>query len=51
MLTIIPARSGSKGVSNKNILKLHSKSLSQWSVDFAANLIKQNLAEKSCLFF
>lgn len=35
MLAIIPARSGSKGLKDKNILKLHGKALFEWTIDAA----------------
>lgn len=37
LLAIIPARSGSKRLPNKNILPLHGKPLIQWSIDAAIN--------------
>ena len=35
ILTIIPARSGSKGVPNKNIKKFRDKPLLAWSIEQA----------------
>ena len=37
-LCIIPARSGSKGIKDKNILKLNGKELFSYSVNFAKKL-------------
>lgn len=44
MLVIIPARSGSKGVPNKNIRPLNGKPLAQWSLDFASLLVTSDIA-------
>jgi len=35
ILAIIPARAGSKGIPNKNIVDLHGKPLIQWTIDAA----------------
>ena len=37
ILGVIPARGGSKGLKNKNILKLLGKPLVSWSIEFAIN--------------
>lgn len=37
ILGVIPAREGSKGLKNKNILKLMGKPLVSWSIEFAIN--------------
>ena len=37
-LAVIPARSGSKRLPNKNILTLNNKPLLQWTIDFAVSL-------------
>jgi CMP-N,N'-diacetyllegionaminic acid synthase len=38
IVAIVPARSGSKGLPNKNILDINGKSLLELSIDFAKNL-------------
>ena len=37
ILAIIPARSGSKGLKNKNIKKIKNKSLIQYAIDAAVS--------------
>ncbi len=44
ILSIIPARSGSKGLKNKNILKLNSKPLIAWSIEAS---LKSNYITKT----
>ena len=46
LLIIIPARSGSKGLKNKNILKLNSKPLISYSISIA-----KKIKEKSKVIF
>ena len=43
ILAIIPARSGSKGVANKNIFKINEKPLISWTINSAlnSNIIKK----------
>ncbi len=36
-IALIPARSGSKGIKNKNLLTLKGKTLIEWAVDFATS--------------
>ena len=40
IISYIPIRSGSRGLKDKNILKIASKPLFEWSVYFAKNLSK-----------
>ena len=39
---IIPARSGSKGLPNKNILNLNNKPLIHYTIDAARNIFDDN---------
>ena len=45
ILALIPARSGSKGVVNKNMKKINGKTLLQWSIAacLKSKLIKQTI--------
>ena len=38
ILAIIPARAGSKGIKNKNIIKIHGKPLISYTIKSAKNL-------------
>ena len=46
ILAIIPARSGSKGIPNKNIIDVCGKPLIQYSIDSALSLKAKGLIEK-----
>ena len=41
---IIPARSGSKGIPNKNIIKFKGKPLLIWSIEHAKKLCREALS-------
>ena len=41
-VALIPARSGSKGVKNKNFLKIKGKMLIQYTIDVAKKLQNSN---------
>ena len=45
IVTLIPARSGSKGIKNKNIIKINSKPLIAYSIILAknSNLLKNEV--------
>ena len=45
LLAIIPARSGSKGIKNKNIKLFCGKPLIQWSIEAALNTLEFQLRE------
>ena len=51
IIAIIPARSGSKGLKNKNILNLYGKPLINWSVQFAIKnkYIDECIVSTDCL--
>ena len=38
ILCLIPARGGSKGIKNKNLIKIHSKPLIYWSINLAKKI-------------
>ena len=46
VIAIIPARSGSKSIKNKNILKLNNKPLLAWSIELC---LKSKLIEDCCV--
>ena len=45
-LVIIPARSGSKGIKDKNIKEIHGKPLIQYTIEPALKLLKNKIVEK-----
>ena len=46
ILTIVPARSGSKGIKNKNIIDVCSKPLIAYSIEHGMALKSLNLVEE-----